>query len=1106
MGVSFAPPPPPRSPSPVRRAITAGERGLVPVHGFSYAAPGGDYRGLHIIHVLGCSNGGSGSSEFDDEVRHIVSGLDLRTFDAVEKVCFGILAARGCDSLAVASAGCHVDRTSTLGFYARFHTPEGSSQSFAPSSSQIVGSDFHSTMASDPMVPSASWPSIDEDRSQDPMYVPSVVEVNDSQRRLPSPVERLSSGERKLYSNFRLDRSSDEDYAPPAGSIRPEDRITQVSSPPPFCPHRTRPGVGSGFASDSTIPSGRRAFVPVSKRHHEFIAHTKALRGNTPPKRGSPSPLPLTTSQVVPSSAVIVRDTPMDLGGGSNTDDTGIGDSRYATDAQPRSAAPSLSPCADPTFSSLPALPLTMSYRSPSQVDMALLSGLEEIRSGNAVPLSSSPSSSRGSVASSSDSDHASMVDGCRTYALVGGKETYGSLEEVAADIQRLGKQQNNCLDEIVSLKGEIKLLKAVIARLEGDTVAHEAELTVGRGEPVWSSRETIRGSVRAEAAKRMNGGVTPSPPPTNVGVASSSGGRKVAFDESPDAGFVVVNTRGRKADKRKRSRAAGPAATSGPAPAPATIPAAVPVSSPPTGAAMYSRVAAAPPPPPVPHTTRPGRQVRSRLVPSPPPAIVTPGPSRTRVPTSSPSPNARERHITMRFDAGKRTQLPITPEAIRIRMNQTLSNLGKVSDKTPYIREARSKLEIGCIYLTLAEHTAAQVWDRLERCRSTLIRELGPSGLTNFAFHKDVAKVKILVSGVPLAPTGRGSLWKPEDWTGDRAFDGLRTDIEGSNPGVITAGRPNMLGSVFAMKQAGATSCGIRFTLERNEASDRVLSSGRVFLFGKSRNARFFEEHRSAPVCNKCLQVGHVEMLCAFPPRCRFCFGDHLSKSHRCGQLNCPGENGQSCSHTVRRCMLCERSDHFTGYDRCPVVVTSGSSPAPTGAMSPVVADDTSVTGVSDRSLNRRRRRRRGVHVEIASEVMVEKEVSAKGLTVEVEGMSYAARRADHRRGMTDSALPKAKVVRPKVDRKGKGRAIDAYEQAGPSRITEIVEPAPSGRVNETSGSSSSTGSSADPPPITTIDDDESMGFTLGLIAPPKSILKRCASDSDITSPAIQA
>jgi len=133
-----------------------------------------------------------------------------------------------------------------------------------------------------------------------------------------------------------------------------------------------------------------------------------------------------------------------------------------------------------------------------------------------------------------------------------------------------------------------------------------------------------------------------------------------------------------------------------------------------------------------------------------------------------------------MRFDAGKQTQLPVTHEAIRIRMNQALNNLGKVSGRTQYIREARSKLEIGSIYLTIAEHTATQVWDRLEQCRSPLIRELDPSGLTNFVFHRDVAKVKILVSGIALAPTRRGSLWKPEDWTGDRAFDGLRTNIEG--------------------------------------------------------------------------------------------------------------------------------------------------------------------------------------------------------------------------------------------------------------------------------------------------------------------------------------
>ena len=277
----------------------------------------------------------------------------------------------------------------------------------------------------------------------------------------------------------------------------------------------------------------------------------------------------------------------------------------------------------------------------------------------------------------------------------MGGKEAYDSFEEVAADIQHLGKQQNNCLDEIISLKGEIKLLKAVIARLEGDTVAHEAELTIGRGEPVWSSRETIRESVRAEAAKRMNGDVTPSPPPADVGVGSSSSGKKVAFDETPEAAFVEDRrrcARGGKANRRRGDWVASPAVPSAPAP----VPFVVPVSSPPTEAAMHSRLAAAPPPPPIPYTTRPGHQVRSRLVTSSPPAVVTPGPSCARVPTCSPSSDARERHITTRFDTGKRTQLPITPEAIRIWMNQTVSNLGKVSDKTRTFGKPAPSLKLG--------------------------------------------------------------------------------------------------------------------------------------------------------------------------------------------------------------------------------------------------------------------------------------------------------------------------------------------------------------------------------------------------------------------------
>lgn len=130
------------------------------------------------------------------------------------------------------------------------------------------------------------------------------------------------------------------------------------------------------------------------------------------------------------------------------------------------------------------------------------------------------------------------------------------------------------------------------------------------------------------------------------------------------------------------------------------------------------------------------------------------------------------------------------------------------------------------------------------------------------------------------------------------------------------------MLGSVTNMKASGVTQCGIRFVLERNPAADAAIKAGKIFLFGRARNLRVWEEHVPAKVRDKCLQVGHFQAVCGFPPRCRFCFGDHVSSQHMCRELNCPGETGSACRHTVRRCLLCDRSDHFVGFNRCLAVI----------------------------------------------------------------------------------------------------------------------------------------------------------------------------------------
>ena len=79
---------------------------------------------------------------------------------------------------------------------------------------------------------------------------------------------------------------------------------------------------------------------------------------------------------------------------------------------------------------------------------------------------------------------------------------------------------------------------------------------------------------------------------------------------------------------------------------------------------------------------------------------------------------------------------------------------------------------------------------------------------LPDFDFSRDTVKIKVVVRGFPLADTGRESIWHVEDWVNDKVYDGLRTDLECPNPGIITDGRPNILGSIHAIKEAKVTSC----------------------------------------------------------------------------------------------------------------------------------------------------------------------------------------------------------------------------------------------------------------------------------------------------------
>jgi len=93
---------------------------------------------------------------------------------------------------------------------------------------------------------------------------------------------------------------------------------------------------------------------------------------------------------------------------------------------------------------------------------------------------------------------------------------------------------------------------------------------------------------------------------------------------------------------------------------------------------------------------------------------------------------------------------------------------------------------------------------------------------------------------------------------------------------------------------------------------------------------------------------------MCAAPPRCRLCRGNHKTAQHLWPALNCLGGQGEVCEHTVRICMLCESSGHFTGYDWCPALRATPETAPPLTQGSPIAGDAGAVSGIADRNRNR--------------------------------------------------------------------------------------------------------------------------------------------------------
>jgi len=133
------------------------------------------------------------------------------------------------------------------------------------------------------------------------------------------------------------------------------------------------------------------------------------------------------------------------------------------------------------------------------------------------------------------------------------------------------------------------------------------------------------------------------------------------------------------------------------------------------------------------------------------------------------------------------------------------------------------------------------------------------------------------------------------------------------------------------------------------------AASQPRIIVSGQMRVCCLWHEDNSMIVCTRCQTVRHCAGECRNKLVCTFCRKEYVTAHHICLVLSCK-QVISACTHVHRLCLLCNLGKHFMSYCECAASRDASSSPRRLGPAMPVVADYTSVVGVSDDSRKRLR------------------------------------------------------------------------------------------------------------------------------------------------------
>jgi len=295
-------------------------------------------------------------------------------------------------------------------------------------------------------------------------------------------------------------------------------------------------------------------------------------------------------------------------------------------------------------------------------------------------------------------------------------------------------------------------------------------------------------------------------------------------------------------------------------------------------------------------------------------------GPGINTTPQQAPSapstPHARQRRLIIRsIEKNRRVgKAGLTPAHIRDAVNSATNT------KFAYAEYNRQDE----LVLTTMENLPAEPALRDTR---EITKALNGLDIFGFDISLDVATVNIVIDSVPLGDQD----WTPEDWDlNSEKWSELEAEITDFNPGFRLMDRPKWLRSPSALLSEKKTKSSIMVAVQATDWVKDQLTRNRPYLalFGERCSFRKYIRKDASTHCERCLQFGHHAAHCRLQARCKFCHEAHHTKDHHCDVLYCTAGKGKPCSHTVRKCTSCEETSHFTGDRHCPTR-TRARSPA---------------------------------------------------------------------------------------------------------------------------------------------------------------------------------